>query len=582
MLKKFQYLALTLLIALSQALSANFYLHLDNHTPASMQDLLDDPFLVLRTKCQKRTEKMDFNHSCEKWADLSLINLSIDEGTLDEEKTDFIESEHISISLLDPQPFFDYCKPCFHLMVKGEETPAKVWWQICANPHFCLVHPNLEEISSYQDTIILSDIAETFLNPGKTYYFRARTESSQWSSPYAFQVGKPQAIREVKFIKKASHVYQISWKGQVSPTIEYMVFGSNAFDFIPEIYTNKQIHALYQGEMINSEPNCNLVAIVSHPFIQVDSTYAYYRVIARDRGQLSVPSSMIYIYDKGLQQTRTILQKDRGDWTVRRDLPSLACAYYDPTSVLSLGTPKRYRDKYPYNPFVPLEIWQKLEPFFLPANHPIKAKLDRIFHSQRVTLSKETFEEAGFGKVKERKPTNIFVGNHPELKGFIIKVYLDTQPALKEWENWIDRIQGAKAIRDFIQQRGYTKLFKVPQKWIYPLPIWPSPPNNSLYNRKNFILIVEDMDILDHKDCLHAYKTEVTPEILDALFLNLKEVGLLDSTHAANVPFTKDGRMAFIDTEHHHKWPVPYFGIKCYFSNPMQAYWQKLIDQGGP
>ncbi len=580
MLKRFQYLVFTLLMTVSQALSASFYLHLDNQTPASVEDLLDDPFLVLRTKCQKQTEKMDFKRSSEKWADLDIANSLIDERSEVEEKSDFIESEHISVSLLDPQPFFDYCKLCFHLMVKGEEAPAKVWWQICDDPHFCLVHPNLEEISSYQDTIILSDIAETFLNPGKTYYFRARTESSQWSSPYAFQMGKPQAIREVKFEKKASHVYQISWENQMSPTIEYMVFGSNAFDFIPEIYTDKQIHALYQGQMIDSEPNCNLVAIVSHPFIQVDSMYAYYRVIARDRGQLSVPSSIIHVYDKDLQQTRTALQRDRDDWIVRRNLSFLASTCYDLNKVLSAGASTSL--VYPYNPSVPLEVWQKLEPFFLPANHPIKAKLDRIFHKQRATLSKETFEEAGFGKVKERKPTNIVVGKNPNLKGFIVKAYLDTQPALKDWENWLKRIEGARVIRDFIQKHKYDKLFKVPQKWIYPLPNEILPPNDPLYNQKNFILIVEDMDILDEQENLKAYQTKITTEFLDTFFIIIKELGLLDSVHPCNTPFSKDGKMAFVDTEHHHRWPLHYSGLARRLSQPMKEYWRKLTVNKTP
>lgn len=232
---------------------------------------------------------------------------------------------------------------------------------------------------------------------------------------------------------------------------------------------------------------------------------------------------------------------------------------------------------YSYNPAIPIELWTQLEPFFLPVQHPIKPKLDRIFKSQRVTLSKESFEKAGFGKVKERKPTNIVVGRNPSLEGYLIKAYLDTQPPLPEWMNWIARIEGAEAIRLCLKNHGF-KQFKVPRKWIYPLPASPSPPLQAPYAPKYFILVVEDMRILSSKDNLRSYQKKMTREMLKAFYTILKEVGLIDSVYPDNVPFTVDGKLAFIDTEHHHNGPVKYEKLTKYFSRPMQNYWQTLIS----
>lgn len=236
--------------------------------------------------------------------------------------------------------------------------------------------------------------------------------------------------------------------------------------------------------------------------------------------------------------------------------------------------------KYVHNPHVPLTVWQQLEPYFLPIDHPIKSKLDHLFHSKRITLNKKTFEAAGFAPIHERAPTNVIIGRHPKLKGYIIKAYLDTQPAFYEWAVLMDRIRGAESIRSCLKRHQY-KQFVVPRKWLYPLPCDPSPPSGS-YNRKNFILIVEDMQILDHPANLKAYQKKITPQILNALYTILKEEGLLDSVYLDNIPFTRLGQIAFIDTEHYHKEPIDYLKLKPFFSASMQRYWQTLVEKGGP
>ncbi len=228
--------------------------------------------------------------------------------------------------------------------------------------------------------------------------------------------------------------------------------------------------------------------------------------------------------------------------------------------------------------FVTPDVWAFLEPYFLPNNHPIKHKLDRLFQKTRATQSLDLFEQAGFGRAEMRKPTNIVVGRHPAFKGYLFKVFLDTQPPLCDWAYWLKRIEGARSIQACIQQHGFQH-FRVPKKWIYPLPDEPSPPNTSHYHRKNFILIVEDMDILPKKENLRAFKKKMTPQLLQELYTILTEEGLIGSVYPKNIPFTHQGDLAFIDTEHHHIQPVPCHRLTRFLSSEMQHYWQSLLTE---
>ena len=229
-----------------------------------------------------------------------------------------------------------------------------------------------------------------------------------------------------------------------------------------------------------------------------------------------------------------------------------------------------------YNPLVPQHLWEELKPYFLPDDHPIKPRLDRLFNKIRATQSEKYFEKGGFEKPIMREPTNIVIGWHPQFKEYIFKVYLDTQPPLNEWENWMQRIKGARAIQASLEKHGFQHIC-VPKKWIYPLPIEPSPPNQPRFYRKNFILVVENMHILDRTANLKAFKKKMTPDILQELYTLLAEEGLIDSIYPGNIPFTKEGKLAFIDTEHHYPdRPVPYDKLTPYLSSNMQAYWQSL------
>lgn len=236
-------------------------------------------------------------------------------------------------------------------------------------------------------------------------------------------------------------------------------------------------------------------------------------------------------------------------------------------------------NEYPYNPHVPIDLWMELKPYFLPMDHPIKKKLDRLFEKKRVTLSNETFVAAGFSITRPHRPFNAMVTGHKKLKGYLLKIYLDSQFNLPEWEMWMRRIKGAAVVRECLIKHRFTQ-FVVPKKWIYPLPAEPSPPLGDLYHRKNFILVVEDMDILDRKKNEQAYKQNVTRSLLKALYTVLVECQLTDCVYIGNMPFTKSGKIAFIDIELFHNGAPEFHRLKKYFSLPMQNHLDKLVREG--
>ena len=107
------------------------------------------------------------------------------------------------------------------------------------------------------------------------------------------------------------------------------------------------------------------------------------------------------------------------------------------------------------------------------------------------------------------------------------------------------------------------------------LPEDPSPPKQFI--RKDFILVEEDMNLLDKESNLAMWKSDsITEELLDALYHLLEELGLNDCAKPDNAPFSSDGRIAFIDTETHHSWPVNYSKLTPHLSPEMKTHWKHL------
>lgn len=507
---------------------------------------------------------------------------------------------------------FEYCAPYFEL-----ESPAndveKIWWQIGLDKKFQVVPSNLDQVESFTSTVTLPLISETFLNPGMTYYFRVKEYShgkwSEWSVPYAFVVNKPSAVEEVIFERVEENEYELNWERYAEESddpIEYLVFGSNSLDFIPSIYCDKQVNAIVNGEVTEEEINDNLVAITTEPKIRVKGSLAYYRIIAKHRGQFSVPSTLIHVYDQELVQPRNVLQvvKDESAFLAKRmlfpaaypwtktSLPYLSASANNKNNLIqfqsllrSIKSFDRSKSKatpeYEF-PKVAEEIWEEVRPYLLPENHPAWPKLNRVFCSTRATQSPEHFRNAGFRRWRPGRWSRVAASSHPEFPEYFIKAYCDNELGIiYDWRKWIHRIHGAECIRECIKKYHLSKNFKVPHKWLYPLPKHPSPPNNSHYVRKNFILVCENMRIQEHSANEKMYKHNMTRTLMDGLYTILQVCGLYDSVYVFNMPFCKDGRIAIIDTEYHHKWPVPFYKLTDHFSKDLQSHWKRITFKGG-
>jgi hypothetical protein len=229
------------------------------------------------------------------------------------------------------------------------------------------------------------------------------------------------------------------------------------------------------------------------------------------------------------------------------------------------------------NPYVSDEIWGTLSPYFLPPTSMAKAYFDRIFNQKhRVLKSRKSMIKSGFIMISHPKD-KVIVAKHPYLKGYLVKVYTDDMEAPDTYW-WKKRIDGVNKIQNKIIEYGYQEIMKTPKKWIYPVPFSPS----MGAPRKNFILVVEEMDILSKKKNLKAYKKKMNPKILNAFFTLMTELNLIDSVYADNTPFCKDGKLAFIDTEHSLDTTclVPVSVVAQYLSSEMYTYWEQLIVNG--
>lgn len=234
---------------------------------------------------------------------------------------------------------------------------------------------------------------------------------------------------------------------------------------------------------------------------------------------------------------------------------------------------------------VPEDVWQIVQPYLLPEELLLKKTLDRLFSRSRVIADRESLRAAGF-RLTPDQGLHVVVAFHEEMKGYLIKVVLDKYDPNnngkgKDWQQWIQRIEGERYIRNAIADLNYKKYFKVPRQWIYPLPPGPECPEIEDYFPKGFILIAEDMKLEAPESNTKFYR-KMPKKILDAIYVITTKYGLSDCCNKHNLPFCKDGKLAFVDTESFNKWPVDYHRMVEFLSSERRIYWNTLRQQGGP
>jgi hypothetical protein len=224
------------------------------------------------------------------------------------------------------------------------------------------------------------------------------------------------------------------------------------------------------------------------------------------------------------------------------------------------------------------DLLKEVYEFLIPDTLEIKHQLDNMFKANRAILNSRSLMKAGFTNAKPRKFTRIIVTTHKQFPGYIFKIYLDAQRYKSDEPEqiiFLNRVKGALAITKFVADNNLSHLFKVPKKWIYLIP---KKPGTKDFAYKNFILVEEDMQLLDKDANVKAWKSsKVTEELLAGLYQILKEIGLRDCAKIDNIPFSEDGKVAFIDTQSHGFKSVPFKRLKKALTPEMQEFWDSLI-----
>lgn len=225
------------------------------------------------------------------------------------------------------------------------------------------------------------------------------------------------------------------------------------------------------------------------------------------------------------------------------------------------------------------EVLEKITPYLLPEDHDAASALKKIFSKKGVLSSLVTLEEAGFQSIFYREGRGILIVRHPELKNYLVKLYLDNE-TFSEWTRWARRVRGARFIQSVLDEnkRKYRRYFKVPRKWIYILP---KDKRGDVDYPRESVLLVDDMNLVDKETIRTLYNVLWTYKGLDALYVILKKTGYSDG-HIDNLPFTTDHKIAFIDTELTNRPSVHFDWLTIWFSETKQPYWEALIENGGP
>lgn len=232
------------------------------------------------------------------------------------------------------------------------------------------------------------------------------------------------------------------------------------------------------------------------------------------------------------------------------------------------------------NPYVTKKERSAVTPYLLPYEHPVREKLDLIFYRSRATKDINSLVEAGFIVLKQKDRSFIVVATHPDIPGYLFKLHLDSELRLKRgkpgWYWFSKRVEGARDIARVISKKKLN-LVRVPQKWLYPLPVHPDAPASEAYTRKNIILVAEYVPLLSKQQNLDAFKTQITRKHLDQIYTVLRKCGG-SSIRPDNIPFDTQGRASFIDTEYPGA-TTRWGDLNRFLNDDMEAYWKKITGQ---
>ena len=225
--------------------------------------------------------KSDNNSSLE-------ISLRIDEERFDlKHKPQIINKSNI----------FEYENPYFDIFT--QESIQKLWWQISNDKDFCTLIPSFNNIENFKEKIIISDLETTFFNNQTDYYFRCKAEKSNiwsdWSETFSFKQIKPnQPFVSYKVLDNNQIEFKIE---NYCSEEEYLIFGDDRLDFIPEIYTKYKCISYSNFNNLCFDLNKNHLFSSREKNIIIDKKFPFYRIMSKKGYTYSVPSKIIQFDD---------------------------------------------------------------------------------------------------------------------------------------------------------------------------------------------------------------------------------------------------------------------------------------------
>jgi hypothetical protein len=233
---------------------------------------------------------------------------------------------------------------------------------------------------------------------------------------------------------------------------------------------------------------------------------------------------------------------------------------------------KRFYPNFSNNPRLNSAMKQHMDPWLLPLDHKTKPILDDLFANPSVINSNKTLRKAGFKILFSQKRSKIRVIGHPKLKGYLIKLFpnSETQLLSSAWKRLTIRCIVAEKIKSIIA-RQKIRHFVVADKWLYPLPY-----NRKMKEAQPVVLIVRNMNIYNRQDTKHVWKNHISGIVLRELYKILGR-GYGSAFLSGNLPYSRSGKFAFIDTEF-DKRKIHLDHVKKFISPHMRHYWDMLVE----
>jgi hypothetical protein len=196
------------------------------------------------------------------------------------------------------------------------------------------------------------------------------------------------------------------------------------------------------------------------------------------------------------------------------------------------------------------ELLERASRSLLPEDHPIANSLPRLLSDRAAFADLESLIENGFCPVERREKNydgDLLIAGHPELPGYLIKSYPllgDKISPYRRLEQYCARCERGRLMAAYIKKRG-CRYLTVPKKWIYTFG------ERSISRRAPqglYLLVVEKMELLPLEEEKRWY-CEAGDLWIEELLRAYIAIGGLDC-HRENLPVTRDGQIAIIDTEH--------------------------------